>query len=228
MTQELERTPLSAAPPPRGKGAAPAKARRFWQRPWILPLFVVSVSYIAVTALPYLDKATAPLMPHEGFQGYYPTLIAHIGFATVALLTAIFQVWPWLRRRHPAVHRWGGRLYVVTALTAGVLALVIVPYAPPVGQIGVTMATLLWMGFTAMGYIRIRQRRYAEHRRFMLYAFAMVMNNFWGSIIITVGMSLPVVVDPNYYLEAARWVGWVVNLMVVQWWIYRTVGRPVR
>ena len=26
-------------------------------------------------------------------------------------------------------------------------------------------------------------------------------------------------------LEAARWVGWVANLMLVQWWLYHTEGR---
>ncbi|MER7049441.1 MULTISPECIES: DUF2306 domain-containing protein [Streptomyces] len=231
MTQNLERTdaPVSTAPASRApKKPDPATSRPLWRRPWIVPLFLVSVGYIIHTAKPYLDRETAPLMPHEGFSAYYPTLITHIAFATVALLTAIFQIWPWLRRNHPAVHRWGGRLYVVTTMIAGVLGLVIVPFAPPVGKLGVTVATVLWLAFTVMGYIRIRQRRYAEHRRFMLYAFAMVMNNFWGSIIITAGRRLELEIDPNYYLEAVRWIGWVINLMAVTWWLNRTAGRPVR
>ncbi|MER5570802.1 DUF2306 domain-containing protein [Streptomyces goshikiensis] len=232
MAQTLARTDDTSVTtgttrPPSGEAAA-AGSRRWWRRPWIAPLFVISTGYIAFTALPYLDSRTAPLMPHDGFPLYYPALIAHIAFATVALLTSILQVWPWLRRRHPAAHRWGGRLYVLTTVVAGVLGLVIVPFAPPVGRLGVAIATTLWVAFSVMGFVRIRQRRYADHRRLMLYAFAMVMNNLVGTTIMLVIGMLRIQVDPNVFLEAARWVGWVGNLLAVQWWLNRTAGRPVR
>ncbi|WP_228471091.1 DUF2306 domain-containing protein, partial [Streptomyces alkaliphilus] len=201
---------------------------RWWRRPWIAPLFLVSVGFIVYTSMPYLDRETAPLMPHEGFSPYYSLLMAHIVFGSVALLLSILQVWPWLRHRYPAVHRWGGRGYVVSTMVAGTLGLVIVPFAPPVGKVGVTVATVLWMAFTVMGYIRIRQGRRAEHRRFMLYAFAMVMNNLWGSLVILIGTALALQIDANYYLETIRWIGWVINLMLVQWWLNRTADRPVR
>lgn len=241
MVQNLQTppAPVSSAPaepvatgasaiPAQTSGPAPAERRRWYRRPWIGPLFVLSAAYIAFTAMPYLDEDTAPLMPHEGFTAYYPVLITHIAFATVALLTSILQVWPWLRREHPAVHRWGGRVYVLSAVVAAVLGLVIVPFAMPVGKVGVTVATLLWLGFTVMGYVRIRQRRYAEHRRFMLYAFAMVMNNIWGLLVVLAAGMLPPTIDFNYYLETIRWIGWVINLGIVQWWLNRTAGRPVR
>ncbi len=145
MTQNLDRVDL-----PVGLGTPPAPARAWWRRPWIAPLFFFSLLYISGTAMPYLNKETAPLMPHDGFPAYYSILMTHIAVATVALLTSIFQVWPWLRRTHPAVHRWGGRLYVVTTLVAGVLGLIIVPFAPPSGRVGVTVATVLWLAFMAV------------------------------------------------------------------------------
>ncbi|MBD0324764.1 MAG: DUF2306 domain-containing protein [Aldersonia sp.] len=55
--------------------------------------------------------------------------MAHIFFGSVALLTACLQVWPWLRRRHPAVHWYSGRLYVFAgALPAGLAVLTVVPF----------------------------------------------------------------------------------------------------
>lgn len=209
--------------------SAPDTARRpFWRRPWVGPLFVLAVAQITMMSLPYLDAETAPLMPHEGFPLYHTLLLAHIALATVALLAAILQMWPRLRLRRPGVHRWLGRVYFGTTMVAGAMGLVILPYAPPVGKIGVGVVTVLWMAFTVIGVVRARQRRYAEHRKFMIYAFALVTNNIVGSTIVMVSMAvLPEDTDPNYLLEAARWVGWVFNLMVAQWWIDHTAHRPL-
>jgi uncharacterized membrane protein len=146
---------------------------------------------------------------------------------TLAIVTACFQVWPRLRKRHPAVHRFSGRVYAVAAVAGGVIGLILVPFAPPVGQIGVAAVTTLWIATTVIGVVWARKGRYDLHRRFMLYSFALVMNNIWGVLIVNVLMRLPFEVGFTYMLEAARWIGWVVNLMLVQWWLYHTAGRPL-
>jgi uncharacterized membrane protein len=196
----------------------------WWMRPWVIPLGIAVISYLIYQLRPYvnLNQSTAPLPPHQGFSLYYDFLLVHISCATVAMSTVAFQLWPWLRRRHPRIHRTVGRIYVFTALPAAIAALVIVRFAPPAGKVGVTMATLLWMGTTTTGFVMARRKRYVEHRRFMLYSFAIVVNNFWGVVIVQAGLHAPFHIDLTYLLESARWVGWTVNLMIVQWWLYRT------
>lgn len=213
-------------PPTATVRARPSKP--FWRRPWMIPLWFVTAGFLYLQLNPFIGvpEAQAPIPPHDGFPAYYSLLITHIVFGTVSMLTVCLQVWPWLRRQYPAVHRWSGRLYVVACVIAGVLGLIIVPFAPVVGQVGVSMATTLWVVTTLIAYRAARQRKWARHRQFMLYSFALVMNNVWGLVIVRTALELGFTGDISYLLEAARWVGWVVNLMLVQWWLYHTARRP--
>lgn len=233
MTQNIERAPVleewpEEPTPPKNVATRPAPPR-WYRRPWVIPLALVVLGFLVYQLSPFraLDEATAPLPPHEGYPLYWPSLLAHMAFGTIAMVTVVLQLWPWLRRNHPKVHRISGRFYIVSTLISGVLALSIVGFTPPLGQIGVSFATLTWMFTTTMAYIRVRQRRYAAHRRWMLYSFAVVMNNVWGVLIVRTGMSWPGgPIDFVYLVEAARWVGWVVNLMLVQAWLNHTQKRP--
>ncbi|GII76217.1 hypothetical protein Sru01_11990 [Sphaerisporangium rufum] len=214
--------PAAPARPAPGSGRAP---RSWWRRPWIAPLMALVVAYLFYQISPYVPESKAPTPPHDGFPAYYPLLVVHMVAGTLAIISACFQVWPWLRRRHPAVHRASGRVYVAGALVGGTVGLIIVRFAPTVGQIGVAAATSLWIAFTVIAVVYARKGRYDLHRRFMLYSFAIIMNNIWGVLIVNVLMRMPFEVSFLHMLEAARWVGWVFNLMLVQWWLYHTEGR---
>jgi uncharacterized membrane protein YozB (DUF420 family) len=54
----------------------------------------------------------------------YPLLVAHVMFASVAMVTAVAQIWPGVRARRPELHRRIGRLYVYTAIPAAFCAMV--------------------------------------------------------------------------------------------------------
>lgn len=229
MTQTDIVAPIGRAGDPSRPGPTGTAAPRWWRRPWIVPLVVVVVVFIVVQMMPFaragLDETAAPIPSHDGFPLYYPLLLIHIVLGTVAMLTVVLQVWPWVRLNHPAVHRASGRTYVVAALFTGVIGLVLAPFAPTTGKVGVVGATLAWLIATAIGFRMARKRRWVLHRRFMLYSFAIVMNNLWGVAI--VGIGLPLQVELAYLIESARWAGWVVNLALVQWWLYHTAERPI-
>ena len=205
---------------------APAR-KPFWRRPPLLPLAVAAVFYIYLQTTTFVrfPEDQAPLQPHEGFPLYFPLLLLHITGATLAMLTMVLQVWPWLLRRHPKVHRVAGRVYVVSALVAGSVGLVIVWWAPQPGKLGALCQTLFWLATTAAAYRAVRRKEYEKHRRFMLYSFAIISSNMVAPYIaIALGL-LGITVDPVYLLEGSRWITWVGALMTVQWWLYRT-ARP--
>lgn len=232
MTQEMEhvRTPvLEPGDVPRQRAGVAEAAKPFWRRPWMIPLWVVTAAFLYLQVSPFVGtpESMAPVPPHDGFPAYYPLLISHIVFGTVAMVTVNLAIWPWLRRRRPAVHRVVGRVYVAASVIGGVCGLIIMPFAPVVGKVGVTMSTTLWIVTSVVAFFAARSGRFALHRRFMLYSFALVMNNVWGLAAAQIVIGFQIQMDFNYLAEYARWVGWVVDLMLVQWWLYRTAGRPV-
>lgn len=230
MTQNVERIDDQ-----RSRGPAGARWRttepHWWARPWIIPLLAVIIWFLIYQVNQFWGvwgTSKAPVSPHPGFTAYFPLLGAHMTAGFVALACATLQVWPWVRDNHPAVHRASGRIYVLASLVGGSCGLAIVRFAPPSGRLGIILATVMWMSTSAIGFVLAWRGKYVLHRRFMLYSFATLLSIIWGTVIVKVGMAFPVKVDTvylNYLIEASRWLGWVVDLVAVQWWLLRS-GQP--
>jgi uncharacterized membrane protein YozB (DUF420 family) len=194
-----------------------------------VPWAIIAIVWVAYAIPPYLsldpDQARIPGL-RDSLPLHYPLLWAHVMFGSVAMLTASVQIWPWLRQHHLAVHRNNGRVYVFAGvLPAGLTAVAITPFsfAPP----GNAVAAVLWLAVTLVGYRMIRKRRYAEHRRWMTYSFALTFSILWGRLMFFVLPRLPTWDEGHVplVLETATWLGWVVNLLIAQWWLERTSGK---
>jgi hypothetical protein len=107
----------------------PAARAPLLRRPWVAPLALLTVIFIAYAVPPYLslDPAQARIQPMPPHSSYYPLLVTHILLGSAALLAACLQVWPWLRQTHRAIHRWSGRIYSTAALPASVCVMIISP-----------------------------------------------------------------------------------------------------
>ena len=206
-----------------------------------LPLGVLTVAFLAFALPPYLglDPARARLPLPEGVPWFYPALVAHIAFGSVALLTATLQVWPWLRRAHPAVHRWSGRAYLgLGVLPGGVAVLAVAPFSMsggPTAHVANTLLGLLWLATAVAGYRAARARRFAEHREWMIRSvaltFSIVANRAWSSLCIAAfapGVLTGAPIDEAALAQAigvSTWLSWVVNLLVAEYWLHRTRHR---
>jgi uncharacterized membrane protein YozB (DUF420 family) len=205
------------------------------RRPWVVPLALVTVIFVGYAVPPYLtlDPALARIQPMPPHASYYPLLVTHIFLGSAALLAACLQVWAWLRGSHPAVHRWSGRIYVVTALSASVCVMIISPMGLHGAnqRVANTMLAVLWFGTTLAGFRAIRQRRFNDHRQWMLrsvaLAFSIVAFRVWLIIIFAIfvrGIYTGADVDTATLDQAiglTSWVSWVVNLLFVEWWLHR-------
>ena len=109
--------------PPR---SAPARRRPPARRTAVglIALAVVTIGFLALELPAYLtlDPARSRIVPRTDYPLHYPLLWAHIMFGSIALITACLQIWPWLRRRHPTVHRWSGRVYLCGGVLPGGIA----------------------------------------------------------------------------------------------------------
>lgn len=233
MTQTQE---MAGAPsPPEKSIRANAPSRPWWRRPWVVPAWIVVISFIVYAVPNYLtlDPATANIpFLRQDLPLHYIMLVGHVWFGTLTMLTVCVQIWPWVRNHYPAVHRWSGRVYVFAGvLPTGLLALGIMPFAagPPGNAIG----ALLWLATTIAGFRATRQRRYAAHRRWMIYSFALTMQIVWGRVLLLI---LPLFPSYNFadlhtqniVLEAISWLGFVINLLAAQFWLEWTARKKQR
>lgn len=223
--------------------ARPPLTVRWWRRPWIAPL-AISTAIFLVTVLPRyvgLDP-TLSLVPTDRGAAFYPALVTHIFAGSVMLSAAVLQLWPWLRAHHPRVHRWSGRVYVATALVTGVAALVVAqfPSAGVAQQVANTLMSVLFLTFTLLGYRAVRQRRFGDHREWMVrstaLAFSIVANRFWGPVLIAVYVP-GALTDPNIGFGspeiegaaiASAWMSFVANLLFAEWWLHRRPRKRAR
>jgi uncharacterized membrane protein YozB (DUF420 family) len=160
---------------------APPRRAQIWGRPWVVPLLLVVAAFLASSVPPYLtfDPALSRLKPPDGNDIYYPMLVAHILFGTVAMVTACFQIWPAFRVRYRRGHRITGRIYVFAgALPAGLLGLYIGWHtaAGPSVRTANLVGSALWILVTIIGLRMARQRRYGDHRKWMSRSFALSMS----------------------------------------------------
>ena len=222
-----------------------ASTQRWWRRPWIFPLGALVVIFLAFSLPPYLsfDPARSRVpQPEVLGVAHYWTLVPHVLFGSIALGTAVLQIWPWFRSRHPVWHRRMGRLYVFGGvLPAGVAALVIGAFTPfgPATRASDVLLAMLWLACTVTGWRMARRRRYADHRRWMIRSFALtasiITNRIWGAIAaITLAPQIETTFHGDEVLFSwivgamAAWLGWTLPLLAAEWWLERDRFRGRR
>lgn len=236
MTQNREGTGAPAttvghrapsARPPAGP------ARRWWHSPWVAALAVVVVFNLLYAFPRYLSgdpqQSRIPLDP--GFSQHYLVVVLHAVLGNLALVTVFLQVLPWIRRHHPRVHRVSGRVYIFAAtLPTTVLAFTLVPFSQaPFGAFGLTLSGVLWIVTTLLGYRAARRRRYIDHRRWMIYSFAISLGTTWGRVLSELMQAFPgFQVSLSFMLELSTWGSWVINLLIAHWWLERTAPRAAQ
>lgn len=106
----------------------------------------------------------------------------HLLFAVTIVIGGALQLIPRVRRGLPALHRWNGRAYLLTAAVLSVGGLVMVWGRGTIGddsqRIAITLNALLIVAFAALAWRHARARRYDAHRRWALRLF-MAVSGVW-------------------------------------------------
>ena len=212
---------------------------------WLGGLGALVAIFLAFSLPPYLsldpDRSRVPQPAALGVAHYW-TLVPHVLFGSIALVTAVLQIWPWFRRRHPAGHRRLGRLYVFGGvLPAGLTALVVGAFSPfgPIARASNVLLAVVWLACTLTGWRMARQRRFGEHRRWMIRSFALtasiITNRIWGVII---GITLAPQLETTFHGDEVlftwvvagltTWLGWTLPLLAAEWWLERDRVRSRR
>lgn len=199
--------------------AGPKLNRALWGLMAFLSLGVAVVSY---RYLPRLG-----VLPPDILRNLFarPWLDVHVAGAATALLIGPLQFLPRLRARYRQVHRWVGRTYVVACLggAVGGLFLAFGTTAGPIATAGFGSLAVVWFFVNVQGWRRAMDRRFDEHRAWMIRSFALTF------AAVTLRLYVPLAMALGFpFLDAYRaisFLAWVPNLILAELYIRGAFAR---
>ncbi|NIL64889.1 DUF2306 domain-containing protein [Salinispora arenicola] len=223
----------------RTRARANPPTRRSWLTPTWLGLFgFIVVAWVAAFVLPTyigLDPAKARVALREDVWFHYPVVIVHVVTSAVALFAGCLQMSSSWRRYYPRAHRISGRMYLFAGvipggLSAATLIGINIQGAPADAGLSISVGNsawaLLWVTTGVLGWRYARRRWFADHRRIMIYSFALTVAILWTRPFAVAAFTIPGFRD-EWFFENVGWIPWVTNLVIAQWWLNRTARRPI-
>jgi uncharacterized membrane protein len=202
-----------------------AQLARIASTTWRAAVVLLSIEIAIVSALRYLTNSEAPPPPILANAYADPFLIAHVLGGMIALLVGPLQFVRRIRERVPQIHRATGLTYVAACAVAAPAGFMLAlgTTAGPVAAVGFAIPALLLPVFTWLGLRAALERRFAEHREWMLRSYAIV------SVAITLRLMLPASAFLGFdFLPAYQvisWLAWTTNLVLFEYHIRRTRAR---
>jgi len=213
----------------------PAIVRTIWFLTLLLAFIGVTVVIRRMLHL-FSPGATSSSSPDavldSGFAKHPQLTMLHIVPGLVFMVLGPLQFVRTLRSRRPRLHRWIGRVVIVSGLVIGSTALVMSPQMA-IGGINETAATMLFAVVFLFALIKafrcIRSRNVALHREWMIRAFAVglavaTVRPIVGAFFATRSLTL---LTPHEFFGIAFWLGFTIQLMVAEIWINYTRPRIV-
>jgi uncharacterized membrane protein len=151
----------------------------------------------------------------------------HIVPAMLAILIGPFQFLPGLRKgRLLKIHRWLGRVYLLSILFGGIGGLYMAQFAYGgiISRLGFGTLAILWLYSGYRAYRHIRNKDIEQHREWMIRNYALTLAGLM--LRVWVPLSGPVGIDFTTAYMFIGWLCWVPNLFVAEWIVRRT--RPAR
>lgn len=193
----------------------------FYAVAWRMAVALFTVEIATVSVLRYLTGVAPPPPPIVENAFAHPFLILHVVGGLGALLLGPLQFVRVVRRRWPGFHRVTGRLYGIACAIgapAGFM-LALGTTAGPVAVVGFAIPALLWPVFTGLGWRAAIERRFGDHREWMLRSYAITATAITLRLMLPASALLGYPFYPAYRVIA--WLGWITNLALVEFYIRR-------
>ena len=204
---------ISTALPQRASSPARGGIRAGLIAVWAL-VVGLSLYYVAQNAIPYLSGAV-PLDNRHGGHGAW--LVLHIVGGIVALLAGPLQFSAAVRRRYLTVHRWTGRLYLVSVAVsvASAIRILVLPHSSFGFRIGIAGLALAWIATTGLAYAAIRTRQIGLHREWMIRSYVVTFGFVFFRLLLDPLASLGIATRPEI-VSAVSWMCWALPLLVTE------------
>ncbi len=153
-----------------------------WISAAIFGFYIVAI-YLGALADGNLDQWNRDLPRLHDPRSLVATMGIGLHFAagTVLLLLGPLQLISAVRERAPALHRWVGRLYALSALMAGLGGLAFIAVQGTIGGIPMDIGFSLYGALTAIAaaatFWHARAKRFEQHRAWAIRLFALVIGS---------------------------------------------------
>lgn len=179
------------------------------------------------------------VLPH----GYVPgdtagnaVVAVHLAFAVFIIIGGALQVTMGVRRRFPRLHRWNGRVYLLSAFVMSIGGLIMVWTRGTVGgpsqAVAISINAMLIMGCAVMTLRHALARQFDVHRRWALRLF-LVVSGVWffriGLMFWIAANQGPVGFDPETFrgptLVALSFGQYLVPLAILELYFHAQASR---
>jgi uncharacterized membrane protein len=175
------------------------------------------VTYLIIGVLAWLAL-------HTGIRGlryfvHFPVgkripwlLLPHIGTGFVALVVGPWQFWAALRKRYLHLHRWMGRIYVMSVAISSTTGLYLAAIHPNLHfRMGIGSLAIAWIITGTLAYLTIRRGLVQEHREWMILNYVLT----WAFVTFRLGNTYlqRLGYDPGEALVFV-WLCWVPQLLL--------------
>jgi uncharacterized membrane protein len=176
-------------------------------------LVVLGARFLVTDAVPFITDMS------PGQYGRYWTrrdwLLTHIAGSGLALLIGPFQFWSGPRRHSVLVHRWTGRLYVVSVIIGGSAAFYLASHAgqgPPF-SISLSALGVAWWTTTGMAYLAIRRGHVSQHKEWVIRSYVVTFTFVTTRALAELGVLPSLGRDPFATLV---WLSWSMPLLALE------------
>jgi uncharacterized membrane protein len=165
----------------------------------------------------------------RGFFQHPRLTLMHILPGFLFMVLGPLQFLPQLRRRRLELHRWSGRVFIAAGAVIGISALIMSPQMA-IGGANETVATMLFalLFLFALGkaFLHIRRRQVAQHREWMIRAFAigLAVATIRPIVGVFFATSRLTHLTPQQFFGTAFWLGFTLHAIAAEIWINYT--RP--
>jgi hypothetical protein len=149
-------------------------------------------------------------------------------FSSILILGAgLTQFSKGVMARYPKLHRIIGRIYAWDILLINFptgMVLAVTALGPLPSKLAFVTLDCLWMWFTYKGVVLATQRKFVEHKQYMMRSYALTCSAITLRVYNTFLTPL-LHIDPVIGYTIFAWMGFVPNLLFVEWLIRRKSGK---
>jgi uncharacterized membrane protein len=173
--------------------------------------------------------------PAAGWDDHFASqralTLAHVLPAMLFMVLGPLQFVRGLRAKHPALHRWSGRIFLAASVVVGITGLTMA-YGKTVGGLDEKAAIALFGTFFLIALAKALwhalRREFAQHREWMIrgYAIGLAVATIRPIVVIFFATAIARghVPEPKEFFGTAFWIGFTLQTIAAEIWINYT--RP--